>query len=136
VDQPLDPNSTPDVQATINEILARISSGEITAQRGAALIEIAKKRSFRLAADAAPTVRPGRAHWVKVRVRAEGRRFSLPIPLCLLSLGVRIAGRYIPADSGLSPEMIRDAVKLVSAQKIGKVIEVHDSDADVEVWLY
>lgn len=135
MEPPRETSAMPDVQTTINQILARVNTGELSGSQGAALIEIAKKRALRLTADAR-AIPPGRAHWLKVRVRADGHRFSIPIPLFLLNLGLRIGGRYIPADSGVSPAMIRDAVRLVAAQKVGKMIEVHDGDSHVEVWLY
>lgn len=120
----------------IAEILTRIASGELTPSRGAALIEIEKKRASRLAAEARE-MPAGRAHWLKVRIRTnEGIHFSIPIPLSLVGFGLRIAKRYIPEDSSFSPEMVQEAITLASAQKAGKIIEVHDDDADVEIWLY
>lgn len=118
------------------EILAKVASGEISAARGAALIEIEKKRAARLAEESS-AVPPGRAHWLKVRLRTEeGIRLSIPIPLSLIGLGLRIAERFMPKDVPFSADMIREAVRIASAQKVGKIIEVHEDEADVEIWLY
>lgn len=124
------------VGARIQEILAKVASGEISAARGAALIEIEKKRALR-AAEQAHETPPGRAHWLKVRLRTEeGFRLSIPIPLALVGLALRIAERFMPKDIPVSADAIREAVRLFSAQKVGKIIEVHEDEADVEIWLY
>ncbi|MGE5561666.1 MAG: hypothetical protein ACM3XN_11565 [Chloroflexota bacterium] len=124
------------MDARTAEILAKIASGELTAARGAALLEIERKRARREAEDAR-AVPPGRAHWIKVRIRtSEGIRFSIPIPLSLVGLGLRIASRYVPEGSSFDPAMVREAIRLASAQKAGKIVEIHDDEADVEIWLY
>lgn len=118
------------------EILAKVASGELSATRAAALIEIEQRRARR-EAEQAHAVPPGRAHWLKVRIRTdEGIRFSIPIPLAFVRLGLRIAERFMPQDTAVSPDAIREAVRLLTAQKAGKIIEVHDDEADIEIWLY
>lgn len=124
-----------DLRQQISSILAELGEGKISALRATALIEVARRRAAREAERARELPR-GRAHWVKIRVRSDGRRFTIPIPLFLAGIALRLAERFAPRDALPMDMDLGELYRILKTHPIGKVVEIHDDEADVEIWIY
>jgi hypothetical protein len=113
-----------------NQILARVSSGELSAEEGSDLLS---------AASSAPLVRPSRTKPGTLRVKitdadSSVAKLSVNIPLSLVEVGIGMGARFAPHLDDAAFDRVTGAVREGSA---GKVLDVFDNTSRerVEIWI-
>lgn len=113
---------------TLDEILRRVASGELTPQKAEALIAALGSDRGSPPVDrppprpAMPQGRPERI--VRLQVMEGGRAVvNLRVPMSWAGL----AGSVLPGLSGEHAERLRDAIRSGS---VGRILEVEDEDGD------
>ncbi len=105
----------------LETILARVASGEITAEEAEPLVAAAVEQPRQTEpSDAGPRAR----RTVRLQVTERGRAMvDLRIPIGIAGL----AGALVPGLSGLQADRLRDALR---SGRVGPVLEVVDEDGD------
>jgi len=127
------------------EVLKMVAEGKLKAEEAMKLLEALRASSGepQPASEEAPQS-PGAARWLRVRVMEDDgeTNVNLRIPLFLARWLGNNLGRFIPQEArermkehGIDPENLRAA--LAELSKVGKtqLVDVHDGDDHVEVWL-
>ena len=114
-----------------------IEDGKISADEGARLLAALEKsdrqaRNQRKRADS----RAGEERrWLRLRVsdtRSGKTRVNMTIPLGLVNMGLAVGARFVPDVAELDVEAIRNALR---SGLHGKILEVHDDDELVEIYV-
>ena len=118
-------------------VLKLIEDGKISANEGARLLaalEKSDKQARRRGKKAgAQTEEEGR--WLRLRVSdtKNGKtRVNMTIPLGLVNMGLAVGARFVPDVAELDVEEIRSALR---SGLQGKILEVHDEDELVEIFV-
>jgi len=108
-------------------ILKMVEEKKITAEEAAELLkalEVEEEKEIRRV--------PRRIRWLKIKVtdiKTDKVKVNLSIPFSLLSWGMRIAGRFAPADlleeHGIN---FNDLLKAIEDGETGKIIDVYDEE--------
>ena len=118
-------------------VLKLIEDGKISADEGARLLAALEKsdkqaRRNRKKADS-HSVEEGR--WLRLRVsdtKSGKTRVNMTIPLGLVNMGLAVGARFVPDVAELDVESIRNALR---SGLHGKILEVHDDDELVEIYV-
>ena len=73
--------------------------------------------------------------WLRLRVsdtRSGKTRVNMTIPLGLVNMGLAVGARFVPEVAELDVEAIRNALR---SGMQGKILEVHDEDELVEIYV-
>ena len=118
-------------------VLKLIEDGKISADEGARLLaalEKSDKQARRRGRKAdANTGEEGR--WLRLRVsdtRSGKTRVNMTIPLGLVNMGLAVGARFVPDVAELDVDEIRNALR---SGLQGKILEVHDEDELVEIFV-
>jgi hypothetical protein len=113
-----------------NQILARVSAGELSAEEGSDLLS---------AASSALLARPSQAKPGTLRVKitdadSGAAKLSINIPLSLVEVGIGMGARFAPHLNDTAFERVTGAVREGS---VGKVLDIFDdaSREQVEIWI-
>lgn len=119
------------------KVLKLIEEGKISADEGARLLaalEKSDKQARRRGRKAdANTVEEGR--WLRLRVsdtKSGKTRVNMTIPLGLVNMGLAVGARFVPDVAELDVEEVRNALR---SGLQGKILEVHDEDELVEIFV-
>ena len=77
----------------------------------------------------------GEGRWLRLRVsdtRSGKTRVNMTIPLGLVNMGLAVGARFVPEVAELDVEAIRNALR---SGMQGKILEVHDEDELVEIYV-
>ena len=119
------------------KVLKLIEEGKISADEGARLLAALEKsdkqargRGRKAGANAGEEGR-----WLRLRVsdtRSGKTRVNMTIPLGLVNMGLAVGARFVPDVAELDVEEIRSALR---SGLQGKILEVHDEDELVEIFV-
>ena len=118
-------------------VLKLIEDGKISADEGARLLAALEKggkqaRSYRKKVDS----RSGEeGRWLRLRVsdtKSGKTRVNMTIPLGLVNMGLAVGARFVPDVAELDVESIRNALR---SGLHGKILEIHDDDELVEIYV-
>lgn len=111
------------------QILQMVSTGQISAEEGARLLEALEGKD-----DTAATSRP-RARWLRVRVtdlETGKHKVNINLPMGLMDIGAKIGAKFAsPADFDLE-----ELVGSIRSGAQGKIIDVEDHDDNERVEIY
>ncbi len=118
-------------------VLKLIEDGKISADEGARLLAAldknGKRARRRRRAKAPAGEEEGR--WLRLRVsdtKSGKTRVNMSIPLGLVNMGLAVGARFVPDVAELDVEEIRNALR---SGLQGKILEVHDEDELVEIFV-
>ncbi len=113
-----------------NQILARVSAGELSAGEGSELLSAVSSTQFAQASQSKPgTLR------VKILDTDSGTaKLSINIPLSLVEVGIGMGARFAPHLDDAAFDRVTGAVREGIA---GKVLDMFDeaSREQVEIWI-
>lgn len=118
-------------------VLKLIEQDKISADEGARLLRALEKseRQARRQRARDDIAQVGERGWLRLRVsnsRNGQTRVNLTIPWRLVNMGLAVGARFVPEVAELDVEEIRNALR--SGLK-GKILEVHDEDELVEIFV-
>ena len=118
-------------------VLKLIEDGKISADEGARLLAALEKsgKKARRPRRKADTRAGEEGRWLRLRVsdtRSGKTRVNMTIPLGLVNIGLAVGARFVPDVAELDVEEIRNALR---SGLHGKILEVHDEDELVEIFV-
>ncbi len=118
-------------------VLKLIEDGKISADEGARLLAALEKcdRQARRQRRKASNRAGEEGRWLRLRVsdtRSGKTRVNMTIPLGLVNMGLAVGARFVPEVAELDVEAIRNALR---SGMQGKILEVHDEDELVEIYV-
>ena len=118
-------------------VLKLIEDGKISADEGARLLAAldsnGKQARRRRKANTPSGGEEGR--WLRLRVsdtKSGKTRVNMTIPLGLVNMGLAVGARFVPDVAELDVEEVRNALR---SGLQGKILEVHDEDELVEIFV-
>ena len=118
-------------------VLKLIEDGKISADEGARLLAALEKsdKQARRSRKKADGRSDAEGRWLRLRVsdtKSGKTRVNMTIPLGLVNMGLAVGARFVPDVAELDVEAIRNALR---SGLHGKILEVHDEDELVEIYV-
>ena len=118
-------------------VLKLIEDGKISADEGARLLAALDSNGKQARRRRKVNTSSGReeGRWLRLRVsdtRSGKTRVNMTIPLGLVDMGLAVGARFVPDVAELDVDEIRHALR---SGLQGKILEVHDEDELVEIFV-
>ena len=115
------------------QILNMVKDGKITTEEGVKLLEALEDPTNTSEAITHPD---SKAKWFKVRVfdPEDNTKVNVTLPLSLINLGVKLAGKFSPEvkAAGLTEEDMKEIYAAIKSGATGKIVDV-DSEVGTKV---
>jgi len=113
------------------QILQMISSGEVSAEKGAQLLTALQSPQPK--PEPAPTKR---GHWFHVRVtdlETDRVKVNVNLPLALIGVATKMGARFSPEMEGVD---WNELVNVINEGAVGKLVEVEDLEGQERVEVF
>ena len=125
------------------EILKMLEEGKVSADEAIKLLDAVRGPSGEREDDAAQAEGTDRARWFRVRVtEGESVKVNVRIPLFFTKWMGNSVVRFIPPkakekmrEAGVEPETISKTLTELGKAGRCQLVDIHDDDEHVEVWL-
>ncbi|NLK44583.1 MAG: hypothetical protein GX300_09335 [Tissierellia bacterium] len=111
------------------QILNMVKEGKISAEEGVKLLEALEDTTV---ASEALAHSDNKAKWFKVRVfdPEDNTKVNVTLPLSLINLGVKLAGKFSPEvkAAGLTEEDMEEIYAAIKSGATGKIVDVDSED--------
>lgn len=111
------------------QILNMVKDGTISTEEGVKLLEAMESSN-----DSSNSMigSGGRAKWLKIRVfdPEDATKVNVTIPLSLISIGIKLAGKFSPefSEAGLSEQDMEEIFTAIKNGETGKIVDVDSED--------
>ena len=111
------------------QILNMVKEGKISAEEGVKLLEALEDTTV---ASEALAHSDNKAKWFKVRVfdPEDNTKVNVTLPLSLINLGVKLAGKFSPEvkAAGLTEEDMEEIYAAIKSGATGKIVDLDSED--------
>ena len=119
------------------QILSMLSEGQVSADEAAKLLGALDTGAQKEKNGSSLQVNGRTARWLRVRVEdGENTKVNVNLPISLLRVGLKLGEKFAPEMNGTDlTELTTEIEAAIEEGMQGKIVEIHDEDTHVEVFI-
>ncbi len=119
------------------QILKMLEEGQITVDDAAKLLSALEEGTKKEQSSGQPSANSQAKRWFRVRVDdGPNTKVNVNLPVSLVHVGLKIGEKFVPEVDGMEmTELANEIDAAIKDGMKGKIVEVHDEDTHVEIFI-